>query len=373
MATQFGNFKVSFIWVVTIPAIAEQKLDQGSNWKFLGMPGQYAKKFGELKTAGGSPDPQLPWRKPQGQHFWKYYFAGRHAGDIGGSDAWKGRVPLRSKSGVKVVVEPPRPPEPQGAKVTFEIFYTPQGLGLVANAYYRGPPRSPEDLASLAHAIRNRYRFRLDAGEAGGGMSLQSAADHVLAAVKKQAFGAAEAWPGHSQPFTIATFVHGEVDTPDVVAGSAVHKTLEGLTGWDENWQTKALDQASLDSAKLTAIATRNPSDIVYARARGRAIWLPREFTKPLPADPPRLSCYHRNLTLASLQALSLGECVDLIAGRRQRGEAVAPLLLQRAREAARALDILASGDAKATYRTMSVEEQVGAANWRASIANLSA
>ena len=373
MATQFENFKVSFIWVVTVPAIAEQKLGQSSNWQFLGMPGQFAKKFGELKATGGSLDLQLPWRKPQGQHFWKHYFAGLHAGDVGGNDAWKSRVPLRGKGGAQILVEPPRPPEPQGAKVTFEVFYTPQGLGLVANAYYRGDPRSPEDLARLAQAVRNRYRFRLDAREAGGGMSLQSAADHVLAAVKNQAFGAAEAWPGHNQPFTIATFIHGEVDAADVVAGSPVHKALEALTGWDENWQTKTLDQASLDSARLTAIAMRSPSDIVYARARGRAIWLPREFTKPLPADPPRLSCYHRNLTFASLQALSLGECVDLVAGRRQRGEAVAPLLLQRAREAARALDILATGDAKATYRTISVEEQVGAANWRASIANLAA
>jgi hypothetical protein len=68
---------------------------------------------------------------------------------------------------------------------------------------------------------------------------------------------------------------------------------------------------------------------------------------------------------------LSLGECVDLIAGRRQRGETVPPLLLQRAREAARTLDTLVAGDAKETYRTISVDKQVKAANWLGSIANL--
>jgi len=79
MATQFGNFKVSFIWVETIPAIAAQQLGDKAQWGFLGMPGQFAKKFGELKAGGSSPELGLPWQKRRGHHFWKYYFAGRHA------------------------------------------------------------------------------------------------------------------------------------------------------------------------------------------------------------------------------------------------------------------------------------------------------
>lgn len=99
MATQFGNFKVFFIWVETIPAIAAQQLGDKAQWGFLGMPGQFAKKFGELKAGGSSPELGLPWQKRRGHHFWKYYFAGRHAGDIAGNDAWKSRVPLRNKTG----------------------------------------------------------------------------------------------------------------------------------------------------------------------------------------------------------------------------------------------------------------------------------
>lgn len=66
---------------------------------------------------------------------------------------------------------------------------------------------------------------------------------------------------------------------------------------------------------------------------------------------------------------MSLGECVDLVAGRHQRGERVPPLLLQRAREAV--LDRLGTGDPKATYRTMSVDAQIKAANWQASVASI--
>jgi hypothetical protein len=163
MATRFGNFKVSFIWVETIPAIAAQQLGDKAPWGFLGMPGQFAKKFGELKAGGSSPELELPWQKPQGHHFWKYYFAGRHAGDIAGNDAWKSRVPLRNKTAAKFAMEPPKPEDPQGAKVTFEVFYTPQGLGLVANAYYKGEDRLAQDIVQLAHGVRYRYRFRRDA------------------------------------------------------------------------------------------------------------------------------------------------------------------------------------------------------------------
>jgi hypothetical protein len=116
VATQFGNFKVSFIWVETIPAIAAQQLGDKAPWGFLGIPGQFAKKFGELKAGGSSPELELPWQKPQGHHFWKYYFAGRHAGDIAGNDAWKSRVPLRNKTAAKFAMEPPKPEDPRERK-----------------------------------------------------------------------------------------------------------------------------------------------------------------------------------------------------------------------------------------------------------------
>jgi hypothetical protein len=67
MATHFENFKLSFIWVETIPAIGEQRLGDKTPWGFLGMPGQFAKKFADLKAAnGGTSELQIPWRKPRG-------------------------------------------------------------------------------------------------------------------------------------------------------------------------------------------------------------------------------------------------------------------------------------------------------------------
>ena len=374
MTTQFENFHLSFIWVETIPAIFAQELGDAP-CAFLGKPGQFAKIFNDLKASAESKEPiagealkhlQLPWPKPRGHHFWKYYFAGQHAGQISGTDAWNSRVPLRTKTATVYTVAATDPPEPITPKIIFEVFCTPQGVAVVVTVYYRGEPKSLEEITALAHAVRYRYRFRTGQ-HAGGGMSLESAATDALADARKRAFGNASAFAGNNQPFTIATFVQGHTDEPDVADGTPAHRALEALTGWNQGWPTMPLDTAAVATAKL-AVHSRTASDLVYARERGRAIWLPREFERPSPVCPPRLSCYHRNLTLASLQTMSLGECVGWVARRRQSGQKIQPLLLQRARKSARILDLLASGDATTTYRTMSVNRQIEAAKWRPSI-----
>ena len=152
MATQFTNFKLSFIWVETIPDIFAQELAEAAPYAFLGKPGQFAKKFDELKS-GESKDFELPWPKPKGHNFWKHYFAGRHAGDISGIDGWKNHVPLRSKTPVQITLDPATPNEPPRPRVTFE-FSHPQGVGPAANV---SPAESLDEIAAPAHAVRHRY------------------------------------------------------------------------------------------------------------------------------------------------------------------------------------------------------------------------
>jgi hypothetical protein len=360
MTTQFRNFRLSLIWVETIPDIFEQKLEQAP-YAFLGKPGGYAEKFDTLQSAAAA-DLQLAWPRPQGHHFWKHYFAGRHAGAVSGVDAWKNHVPLRGNTPVKIVLDQAEP------KATVEVFYTPQGIGLIANVYYRGADKLLDDIVKLALAVRYRYRFRRNGDPTSSGKSLQSMADHMLANAREAVFGkAAAAFAGNNQPFTIVTFVQGEADNPavEVPQGGPVHRALEALTGWNENYATIDLERTTIASARL-AIHTRADSDLVYARKGGRAIWLPREFGANVPR--PRLSCYHRNLTLASLQTMSLGEFVGLMARRVQRGEKISERLLARAKSAARVLKVLATGDRTLTYRSMSIEAQIKAADWTASM-----
>jgi hypothetical protein len=371
MAAQFQNFKVSFIWVETVPGVFAQQLEPTAKYAFLGKPGYFDKNFNDLKASAAPKDLglALPWPRPRGQHFWKFYFAGRHAGDISGKEAWKNRVPLRANATAYTAEPPGNADQLPVAKFIYETFCMPQGIGCIVTAHYRSDtPRPLDDMVKLAHAVRYRYRFHTAAQPRNGGMSLDSLADASLDAAAKGAFGKAEAFAGNNQPFTIATFVQGHTDEPNVTEGSLVHHALEALTTWSEDdWASKPLKESPLQTARLRGHRP-GANDIIYARDNGRAIWLPREFERPSPVRPPRLSCYHRNLTLASLQTMSLGECVGYVARQRQRGERINPLLLQRARESAGVLAALASGDAAATYRTMSVDRQIDAANYRALI-----
>jgi hypothetical protein len=360
--TQITNFRTSFIWVETIPAILAQQLNTSAPCAFLGYRGRYAQEFDKLKRRKGAlSELELPWPRPQGHHYWKHYFAGRHAGDVIGDDAWQRHVPLRGRLPFHISARERNP------RVTFEIFYSSQGTALVANVYYRGDFVSLEEVATLAHAVRNRYQFRTDAGQARNGMSLQSVAEYALATARRAAFGDVEAFAGYNQPFSITTFVQGTVADPatPIVDGSVEHRMLEALTGWNQNFAIMNLSKTPLQSASLT-IHSRLDSDLVYARGTGRAIWLPRLFSTN--QDRGKLSCYHRNITLASLQTMSLGEFVGWVARRYERGESVPELVQERAKRATRLLGIFATGERTATYRSMSIATQINDAKWRPSM-----
>jgi len=85
--------------------------------------------------------------------------------------------------------------------------------------------------------------------------------------------------------FTIATFVHGETDIQDVAAGSPVHKVLEALTSWGENWQNRTLDSIALESATRVGSAT--------------------DRLRPLPAasSPVLGNFYHGHLQFGAIRA----------------------------------------------------------------------
>ena len=199
------------------------------------------------------------------------------------------------------------------------LLQPPQGRGLDANAYHKGEQTGWLDIVQLAHGVpRYRYRFRRDAPH---------------------------------KPFTIATFVHGQTDMPDVAEGSAVHRVLEALTGWTRTgpkcrlimrrWHRQG--SPFTGRAKMT-LSTPAQTGVQSGCRENSAGASGRSTTTIL------LSSEFDACEFASNE---LGECVDLVAGRHQRGERVPPLLLQRAREAAYVLDRLGTGDPKATYRTM--------------------
>src|SRR5208337_5339093 len=134
--TKITNFRLSFIWVETIPAILAQEVKPDAPYAFLGYVGKYAAAFDKCKSKTGPAGLELPWMKPQGSHYWRFSFAGQHAGHVVGLEAWNKLVPLRGRIPQHISLAH------AGARVTFEVFYAPTGIALVANFYCRGEAKS---------------------------------------------------------------------------------------------------------------------------------------------------------------------------------------------------------------------------------------
>ena len=353
--TELSIFRTSFIWVETVPAILAGKT-AGQPYSFLGQYGDYAKAFEECRAgqlAAGSL--KLPWDSPRGNRYWQYYFE-RHAGDVTGEQAWKKIAPFQLDLPCKVTSKDPE------VIFAFEAFYAPHGISVIARCTYRGAPKSPLDAAKLALAARYDYRFEIDGSS---GLSLDRAADNALALARKRGFGdKAEGIPGDNQPFSITTFLVGK-DVAPLTQGSDEHFLLEAVTGWARSLKKDDLAKLPLADARL-AISSMDDQNLMYARKRGRAIWLPRSFAEN--PNTATLACYHRNITQASRQTLSLGEFVSWFAAERGRQAAVPATVAERARRAAQLLDLSSKGKEptgkKTTYRSASVVEQVKSAEW---------
>ena len=361
MAVQITNFRLSLIWVETLPAILERTVDVNLPYAFLGYVGKYAQAFDKCQASPGVGDHEVPWLHPRGNHFWKYTFAGQHAGDVDGATAWRSLVPLRATVPQRFGLAS------QEAKTTFEVFYSPTGIALIVNTYYRGAPRSVMEIAELGHLIRYDALFH-PVGDPTHLRSVSATAESLIGDLRRQAFGDVAAFAGHNQPWSVATFVQGTGADPNapLVAGSEEHIALAALAEWKPDYKTAKLDAAALKAAKLQE-DTSTPSDFVYAAKSGRAVWLPREFTR-VTRTAPRMSCYHRNLTLSSMRTLLLGEFVDWVAKSDQAGKSLKPVLRARALQAAELLEICGAGDRTLTYRTRSIEKLIDAAHWRGSI-----
>jgi hypothetical protein len=348
------------MWVETVPAILAEDVPAGAPCSFLGKYGAYAAFFDQCQSGNQAAGAlRLPWDRPHGSFFWKYYFEGKHAGDMTGVQAWKKFVPFRTDLPCTTVTNNAE------MRFAFELFYAPQGVVVVARATYRGAPKSALQIAALAQAARHDDRFLVGGDtQPAAGLSLDQAAERALALGRQRCLGDAEGYSGDNQPFSITTFLVGENVNP-VTQGSDEHFLLETVTGWNRHLQTADLAGLPLAEARLP-IRAPDAESLMYARKRGRAVWFPRAFAGA-PATP-MLACYHRNITQASVQTLSLGEFVSWVAAQHEESTAVAPAVDERAKRAASLLQLLADGKTasgkKVTYRTASVAAQIKDAGW---------
>ena len=143
-----------------------------------------------------------------------------------------------------------------------------------------------------------------------------------------------------------------------VVDGGEVHKALDGATSWNDQW--KAIPPPPLAQGTIANIMASPKTHLVYGRKRGRSIWFPHLFLLTGPVR--KLSCYQRNLALASLQVDSLLGLMGVTDESIRSGDSLATAHWDLAKLGSDLLGRLYGG-ARTTYRSSSIRAQIDASD----------
>lgn len=293
-----------------------------ANLPSLADPHQYRSAF---DIARASTTPVAPWLLPwiggYPQHFWQFYLkaaAPSNFQEVSTADARSFFVPLRIPPFCQVGAR-------DGTTATLEGYCYPHSTAVVGTVRLR--PKAPMPLFELvdaAVAARNAdYNLRWhDASLEETHGTLQSLADKVIARIHSQAGIDAKAiGVPLPPPITTAAVIHAEGTENDDVVLRALH----GFSWLRSTWKTGKLVEEMPDPEVVSGIAI----------GKGRAIWLPIHFS--LSQEKGRtvsLGCYHRNLTLAAMQAGALaalvGRADDIFADPNGRLISISPAEVQR-------------------------------------------
>lgn len=318
--------------------------------------------------------PPWPWlRRNSIHHFWQYYFENVEPNKLGSAQAWEYLVPLRVH--IPVQIKSPWPPDGPKCRVMVDGLFYPHGVAVVimarilfkrhtdadgTTAGAEEPGLGPTRTMERALQVRKNLTFPvmlLDGTP--DNLKLDALATELLNYLRERALGKGSPQGTRpSEPLTVATVIQGRGGdaTLPITPNGDLHKVLEGLCSWKDDWAEQQGLKPLADANLL--ISNSPPGHIVYHLARGRAVWMPKYFALPTRRDEHKLSCYHRNLTLVLLQTEMLAQVNVLCTDYLDRGEMPPPMLQSLARFAAIRLGYLYAalkkGGKKYTYNSAS-------------------
>jgi hypothetical protein len=341
------NFRLSFIWVDTVPGLLDGAAPQAS-FAWLGRRGDFIYRFDAAQAARGGGQPGVPWSEPDSGHaFWRLYFENKSdLRGITGSQAWKRLAPLRQNL--------PNGAAAGGACSEIRIagFYFSHGTALAVTLNLRGQAATPLEAAKLAMKLRHDAVLALPEAP-----KTLLTLDALAAALRKRMhdkdLAGLAVHPGANQPFSIFTVLEADGLTPlaDAQDGDDTHRALEGVTRWNPNFELVDLAQHPLAEALMkpsTHLGLK--SDLVYLRRSGAAIWLPRLLHSG-EAGRKTLSCYHNNMLHGSIQLRSLVELANFVKSEAAQSRPPSDAVKERADRASTLLRMMQDGK-DSTYRS---------------------
>lgn len=307
MTIRIFETRKSWIWFDAYGEALDHK-GQESLVSKLSLASSYADLFeSALKSEG---ELSLPWPPGSGlyNHFWRRYLEG-DPDKLSGNAAWRHLLPLRlAIPVVHTGVSPATSLHVETEnlpcdRLTLEAFFQPHGIGLLGTVFLKGEMDLEETVERVRQCYDTAGLWLVGPDGRQGPFKLPLLAPVLLERLRSQSGGPQNA-EVRSGPFSIATIVNGQAAEDELAAeeDSPLHRALEGLCSGDRYWsQTKArpLQEHKLDDIKGP------DKHLVLATRRGRAVWFPLAFQSS-GERRSLLGCYHRNLSMLSLQVESL-------------------------------------------------------------------
>jgi hypothetical protein len=356
-----NEFRLSFVFTEVFD---DMLLDpDGKPLGLMARTGTYVGALDKL-IAGDTPlltiPVSLPWEADGGKSFWTLYL-GPASSSLTGNKAWKNVIPLRLAAPAALEV-----PGLKGRLTTEALFY-PHGISFLVTATCLGEMQ-PDEVVEAASALYRDQKYSVRwTDNTKEDLKLATLGERALLKLRTMAIGAAIPHAPYrpDRVFSVATVIRGQgVDVAvDVVDGDNSHRMLEGLTAWNPNWSQQP--PPLLANHKLP-MDNPAPGNVLYSQRRGRAAWVPSRFL-PKKSNKPYMSCYHRNLTLASAQLESLSALCWIASSAQAGGKPPVGAYYDLCKRAAEVLGRLYGG-VRSTYRSASLRRQVEDNQWVAPI-----
>ncbi len=314
------ELRISLVWAQALPPEA------ADTWYERWWPADHIEYIRRV-SEGTDREFSLPWsgEGDASSHFWNYYLETGPKGlpGIKAREAWKHLVPLRL---AKPVMRIKKLQEASGqGRMAMEGYVYPYGAGVVATIYL-DLAREKSLPAAVTFAIQAFRGFWKPDGARPD--TLQNLASVAMERLRKIILQKDDyRWDRLSNPYTVTTFidVEGAAASP-VEDGGMIHHALEGLCLWGspDDWAKLRPEPLLGNSFPLNSdefhVRDRMGSS-VYGVGRGRVVWFPELFDRALaakkhPQEKHRkywLGRYHRNLSMASLQAGGLISLLDAV------------------------------------------------------------
>lgn len=310
MSIQIKEIRLSFIQFEVLAQPLKALNPLVIPYSFLLSGASYGQRWKSL-LEGKEPFLLAPWQDGYAKLFWKYYAPERQPGDL-----WRSMVPFR-RACVPITASWLAGATPGTA--TAAAYLYPWGIGAVMDVEAK-LSLDLDQTVQFAFQAERSGKYSLN-GDAGKEYNMKPLLSQLIESVRTEAYGAT---PQGQQGdiFSIVSVLDADgVDATKVPPdGQEVHQALEGFTNWNPLYKKLALKPLKEYSIE---IKTSPASHVLYGGKRGRAIWFPEQFKSVAPY-PHSVTCYHRNLVIATLQTESLCRFMAEIAAMLDAGGTLA-------------------------------------------------